>query len=63
MFVALNSTLLDYYVDEYGLPYIAQNLNGEAIGFLFATPGGYGVIGMKRVESIEQMHTIATIKP
>lgn len=60
MFVLLSSTMLDYYVEENGLPYISRNLAGGISGFVFAQPGGYDVEGMERVESAEEMHAIAS---
>jgi hypothetical protein len=59
MFVSLDSTMLEYYEEELGLPYVAVGLTGMMIGFIFPQAGGYEVDGLRRVESIEEMLSIS----
>lgn len=59
MYVSFNSTILDYYAEQYGLPFIAENLDGQPMGFIFAQPGGYATFALVPVHSVEEMHQIA----
>ena len=35
MFISFNSTMLDYYVNQFGLPVIAYGQTNKPIGFIF----------------------------
>ena len=59
MFVSLTSNMLEYYVDQMGLPYVAPNLEDEPIGFIFQQAGGYDVSDLVRCTSVEEMYQIA----
>lgn len=59
MYVSFDSNMLDIYVEHMGLPFVAVNLDGDPIGFIFLQPGGYPVEDLVQVLSVEEMHRIA----
>lgn len=48
MYVSFDSNMLDIYVEHMGLPFVAVNLDGDPIGFIFLQPGGYPVEDLVR---------------
>jgi len=58
MFTALDTTMLEYYVENHGLPYVAENLEGKPIGFIFQD-GEVETAGLRRAASIDECKALA----
>ena len=61
MYTSFETTkeMLDYYVSQNGLPFIADDSNEKPIGFIFQQSGGYDTQGLRQVKDEAEMYLIA----
>lgn len=61
MYISFETTkdFLKYYMEQYGLPFIADNGEEKPIGFIFQQSGGYDTQGLRQVKDEAEMYLIS----